>query len=226
MIRGALEGGRQSHAARHYAVENARIYTLPDEPPPIIVSGFGPKAVELAAPDRRRVRRHLPEAERVGSSAPGGGTKPGQGGSRSAGAPTRRRPSTAHRRGRTRRCPASSPRSCHAAALRAGARARDARTWSPGSVPCGPDARPARRGDPGGTWTPATTRSTSSRSAPTRRGSSGCRPRRWHPELHWGRFPVGLVRGTAEEGAAGPAPKVGRMRQAFAHEARDPALRR
>ena len=28
---------------------NARIYTLPDEPPPVIVSGFGPKAVRLAA---------------------------------------------------------------------------------------------------------------------------------------------------------------------------------
>ena len=30
-------------------VEHARIYTLPDEPPPMYVSGFGPKATELAA---------------------------------------------------------------------------------------------------------------------------------------------------------------------------------
>jgi G6PDH family F420-dependent oxidoreductase len=30
-------------------VENARIYDLPDEPPPILVSVFGPKAIKLAA---------------------------------------------------------------------------------------------------------------------------------------------------------------------------------
>ena len=34
---------------RHYTVDTARIYTLPDAPPPIYVSGFGPKATELAA---------------------------------------------------------------------------------------------------------------------------------------------------------------------------------
>jgi G6PDH family F420-dependent oxidoreductase len=33
----------------HYDVEHARIYTLPDAPPPVLVSGFGPKAVDLAA---------------------------------------------------------------------------------------------------------------------------------------------------------------------------------
>jgi G6PDH family F420-dependent oxidoreductase len=32
----------------HYDVEHARIYTLPDTPPPVLVSGFGPKAIELA----------------------------------------------------------------------------------------------------------------------------------------------------------------------------------
>lgn len=37
------------HFGRHYRVENARIYDLPDEPPPIVVSGFGPKAISLAA---------------------------------------------------------------------------------------------------------------------------------------------------------------------------------
>ena len=43
------EGGTKDYEGRHYTVENARIYTLPDEPPPILVSGFGPKAIELAA---------------------------------------------------------------------------------------------------------------------------------------------------------------------------------
>jgi G6PDH family F420-dependent oxidoreductase len=43
------QGGQQSHRGRHYMVENARIYTLPSTPPPILVSAFGPKAVETAA---------------------------------------------------------------------------------------------------------------------------------------------------------------------------------
>jgi G6PDH family F420-dependent oxidoreductase len=42
-------GEQVSHDGQHYLVENARIYTLPDEPPPIYVSGFGPKAIDLAA---------------------------------------------------------------------------------------------------------------------------------------------------------------------------------
>ena len=42
-------GGQKSHYGRHYTVENARIYTLPDEPPKIFVAGAGKKAIELAA---------------------------------------------------------------------------------------------------------------------------------------------------------------------------------
>jgi G6PDH family F420-dependent oxidoreductase len=49
VLRLLWRGGSQSYDGRHYRVENARIYDLPDEPPPILVSGFGPKAVELAA---------------------------------------------------------------------------------------------------------------------------------------------------------------------------------
>jgi G6PDH family F420-dependent oxidoreductase len=49
VIRELWQGGQRSHRGRHYTVENARIYDLPDEPPPILVSGFGPKAIEVAA---------------------------------------------------------------------------------------------------------------------------------------------------------------------------------
>jgi G6PDH family F420-dependent oxidoreductase len=42
------QGGTQSHHGNHYTVENARLYTLPEEPPPIYVSGFGPKSIQLA----------------------------------------------------------------------------------------------------------------------------------------------------------------------------------
>jgi G6PDH family F420-dependent oxidoreductase len=49
VIRELWQGGQRSHHGRHYTVENARIYDLPEEPPPILVSGFGPKAIEVAA---------------------------------------------------------------------------------------------------------------------------------------------------------------------------------
>jgi G6PDH family F420-dependent oxidoreductase len=49
VIRLLWEGGMKSHRGRHYEVENARIYDLPDAPPQILISGFGPKATRLAA---------------------------------------------------------------------------------------------------------------------------------------------------------------------------------
>ena len=42
------EGGTKSHHGKHYTVENARLYTLPEEPPDVLISGFGPKATRLA----------------------------------------------------------------------------------------------------------------------------------------------------------------------------------
>ncbi len=48
IMRGMWEGGQYSHEGTHYVVENARLYTLPDAPPPILISGFGPKAIEVA----------------------------------------------------------------------------------------------------------------------------------------------------------------------------------
>jgi G6PDH family F420-dependent oxidoreductase len=49
VIRTLWQGGNQDHRGKHYLVENARIYDLPDEPPEILVSGFGPLATKLAA---------------------------------------------------------------------------------------------------------------------------------------------------------------------------------
>jgi G6PDH family F420-dependent oxidoreductase len=49
VIRQLWTGEQVEHRGTHYTVENARIYTLPTTPPPIYVSGFGPKSIELAA---------------------------------------------------------------------------------------------------------------------------------------------------------------------------------
>jgi len=48
VIRLLWEGGLRSHHGKHYTVENARIYTLPEQPPPILVAAAGPQATELA----------------------------------------------------------------------------------------------------------------------------------------------------------------------------------
>jgi coenzyme F420-dependent glucose-6-phosphate dehydrogenase len=42
------QGGNQSHHGTYFTVENARLYTLPDEPVPVMVAASGPKAAELA----------------------------------------------------------------------------------------------------------------------------------------------------------------------------------
>ncbi|WIV68458.1 TIGR03557 family F420-dependent LLM class oxidoreductase [Natrialbaceae archaeon AArc-T1-2] len=42
-------GENVSHHGEHYTVENARLYTLPEEPPPVVVSAFGPKTARMAA---------------------------------------------------------------------------------------------------------------------------------------------------------------------------------
>jgi G6PDH family F420-dependent oxidoreductase len=49
VIRLLWQGGSQSHFGRHYTVEQATIFTLPQELPPIVVSGFGEHAIRMAA---------------------------------------------------------------------------------------------------------------------------------------------------------------------------------
>src|SRR5215212_8670402 len=67
VIRELWTGEVVSREGKHYRLRHARIYTLPDAPPPILVSGFGPKSVELAGrvgdgyvttmPDRELIER-------------------------------------------------------------------------------------------------------------------------------------------------------------------------
>jgi coenzyme F420-dependent glucose-6-phosphate dehydrogenase len=48
VIRLLWEGGYQTHRGKHYTVEQARIYTLPERLPEIAVAAAQPKAAELA----------------------------------------------------------------------------------------------------------------------------------------------------------------------------------
>jgi G6PDH family F420-dependent oxidoreductase len=49
VVRALLTGDRVDHHGAYYTVEDAQIYTLPSQPVPVSVSGFGPRAIELAA---------------------------------------------------------------------------------------------------------------------------------------------------------------------------------
>ena len=67
VMRELWSGEVVSREGKHYRLRHARIYTLPEQPPPILVSGFGPKSVELAgrvgdgfvttAPDSESIER-------------------------------------------------------------------------------------------------------------------------------------------------------------------------
>ncbi|HEX2312654.1 MAG TPA: LLM class F420-dependent oxidoreductase [Thermomonospora sp.] len=48
VIRKLFTGRQVTHHGKHYTVETARLYTLPDPPPPIFVSAYGPKSANLA----------------------------------------------------------------------------------------------------------------------------------------------------------------------------------
>ena len=89
IMRGLWQGGNYSHHGKHYTVENARIYTLPEKPVEILVSGFGPKAIEVAGRIGDGYVSVMPDGEMVRNfRESGGGSKVAQGGFKAAFADT------------------------------------------------------------------------------------------------------------------------------------------
>ncbi|MTE21619.1 TIGR03557 family F420-dependent LLM class oxidoreductase [Streptomyces sp. TRM43335] len=80
VIRHLLTGEEVSHHGKHYTVENARLYDVPDEPVPIDVSGFGPAAIELAGRVGDGFVTTMPDVEGLERfRRSGGGRSSGQG---------------------------------------------------------------------------------------------------------------------------------------------------
>lgn len=73
---------------RHYTVDTARIYTLPEQPPPVYVSAFGPKALEVAGRIGDGFITTHPDADAVAAFKESSGGKPAQGGVKVAWAAT------------------------------------------------------------------------------------------------------------------------------------------
>jgi G6PDH family F420-dependent oxidoreductase len=81
VIRRLHTGRTTSYHGQYFEVSEARIYTLPERPVPIHVSGFGPQAVELAGRIGDGFCTVSPDADLVGRfRAAGGGDKPVQAG--------------------------------------------------------------------------------------------------------------------------------------------------
>jgi G6PDH family F420-dependent oxidoreductase len=77
------EGGVKDHYGKHYTVENAQLYTLPEEPPPVLVSGFGPKSIQLAGRIGDGYCGVEPDPDVVGLfRSSGGGDKPAHAGTK------------------------------------------------------------------------------------------------------------------------------------------------
>jgi G6PDH family F420-dependent oxidoreductase len=73
VIRLLHEGRMISHHGAYYEVQEARIYTLPDQPVPIYVSAFGPQAAELAGRIGDGMCTTMPDAELIKTFRDSGG---------------------------------------------------------------------------------------------------------------------------------------------------------
>jgi G6PDH family F420-dependent oxidoreductase len=89
VIRLLWRGDYVTHHGRYYTVENARIFSLPAEPPPVLVSGFGPEATSVAARVGDGYVSTTPEHDLVDRYRREGGKGPTVAARRSAGARTR-----------------------------------------------------------------------------------------------------------------------------------------
>ncbi|MCW2651204.1 MAG: hypothetical protein QOE41_1775 [Mycobacterium sp.] len=83
VIRLLHTGEEVSHHGTYYEVQEARIYTKPEKPVPIYVSGFGPQGARLAGRIGDGLCLVTPEAELVNAfRGSGGGDKPVQAGTK------------------------------------------------------------------------------------------------------------------------------------------------
>ena len=73
VIRELWKGELTTHRGTHYTVENARLYTVPDEPPDIVVAAGGPEAAELAGRIGDGLVSTQPVQELVGAFEKAGG---------------------------------------------------------------------------------------------------------------------------------------------------------
>jgi G6PDH family F420-dependent oxidoreductase len=107
IIRDLFSGRLVTAHGQHFTVETARLYSVPDKPPPVYMSGFGEKAIRLAARIADGYMCVQPNADFVRLyRESGGGDRPAQGGLKVCwGADEEAARKTMHRRWRTDEIP-------------------------------------------------------------------------------------------------------------------------
>lgn len=76
VMRALWTGEVTDHHGEYYAVENARLYDVPEEPIPIVVSAFGPKSARLAAAGGDGIWMTSPREQVLSAYQEAGGTGP------------------------------------------------------------------------------------------------------------------------------------------------------
>ncbi|WP_265108030.1 TIGR03557 family F420-dependent LLM class oxidoreductase [Halosolutus halophilus] len=76
IVRTLWEGETTSYDGEYYTVENARLFTLPDEPPPIPIAADGPKAARLAGEVGDGLIGVSPDPELIEAFETAGGDEP------------------------------------------------------------------------------------------------------------------------------------------------------
>ena len=76
VLRLLWQGRSQSHYGKHYTVENAEVYDLPDDPIPVYMSAFGSKALAVAARIADGYVGTAPEAQIIAAYDSQGGKGP------------------------------------------------------------------------------------------------------------------------------------------------------
>jgi G6PDH family F420-dependent oxidoreductase len=147
LMRMLWTGDEITHRGEHYVVENARIYSAPDAPVPVHVSGLGPKATDLAARIGDGYISTSPDKELLDRYRSNGGSGPASGSLRICWGPDEEECArTAHRLWRTSGLPGELSRE-----LRTPTHFDQAATLVTvesvaESMPCGPDPQPIIEG--------------------------------------------------------------------------------
>jgi G6PDH family F420-dependent oxidoreductase len=77
VIRLLWRGGMQTHQGKYFTVENARLYSLPEELPPLLIAASGDRAIKLAGEKGDGLIALAPEDEMIEKfEAAGGEGKP------------------------------------------------------------------------------------------------------------------------------------------------------
>lgn len=140
VIRALHRGERTTFRGAHYTVEEARLYTLPEQPVPISVSAFGPHAARVAGRIGDAFCTVSPNARLVRAYRESGGRGAVQGGMKVCWAPTEEEGvETAHRLWATELLPGQLPSTLTRPQDFAAASSLVTREAVAGKMPCGPD---------------------------------------------------------------------------------------